>query len=161
MIKLKIFRPFKGRLVGFALFDHLAERRGFGLQQRRFRSHFYDLADLADLKLGNDMGILLNLDNDIGADKVLEPLLFHVNFVLAGEQVHKREKPVAAAGLRALFRRAQVGQRHFGIRDDSPRSIGDRSGDRTISALAVERDRSSDKQDERGEQHEEFATRHK
>ena len=53
------------------------------------------------------MRILLHLDRDIGAREMLKSLLFHVNPVLAREQVHKREESVGAAGLGALFRRAQ------------------------------------------------------
>jgi hypothetical protein len=64
------------------------------------------------------VSILLHLNRDISADKVLESLLFHVNPILAREQVHEGEQTVAAAGLRALFRSAQVRQGHFSVGND-------------------------------------------
>src|SRR5208283_5075821 len=111
------------QFVGLTLVDNLTERGRFGLQQRRLGGDFHDLADFADLKRGVDTRVLLHFDYDGIADKVLKSLLFHVNPILAREQVDKREKPVRAAGLRALFGRSEVGQRHVRIRHYGSRNI--------------------------------------
>ena len=126
------------QFVSLALIDDRAQRRSFCLQQRRLRGYFHNLAHFANLESGIDASALLHVDRDIGSHEVLESLLLHINPVLAGKQVHKGEEAVAAAGFGALFRRAQVCQRHFGVRNRGSGIIGDRSSDRSVGALTVE-----------------------
>jgi len=131
------------------------------LQQRHFRSHFHDLADLAHLKSDINVRALLYFDRNWSAYEVLESLFFHVNPVLAGKQIHEGEEAVAAAGLGALFCRAQVGQRHVGVRNCGSGGIRYRPCDRAISALAVERNGGRYQHAHRDEQTPEYASWHK
>ena len=85
------------------------------MQERRFRGYFDNLADFSHLKRGINVRVLLHVDRNASAYKVLESRLFHINPVLAGEQIHKVVEPVSAAGLCALFLRAQVSQGYLGV----------------------------------------------
>ena len=133
--QIKDVASIQRQFVGLALIHNRTERRGLRLQQRRLRRYFHHLTHFADLKRGIHMRVLLHVHRDIVAHEVLEPLLFHVNPVLAGKEVHKVEQPVGAAGLRALFLCTQVRQRHIGVRDRSSRRIGDCARDRAICVL--------------------------
>jgi len=100
--------------------------------------HFDNLADLADLKRGSDVRVLLHFDCDVGADEVLKPLFFRINPVLTGYKIHKGEEPVIAAGLGALLPRTQIGERDGGIGDSSAGCVRNRAAYGTICALRVQ-----------------------
>ena len=149
------------QLVGLALVDHRAQRGTLSLQQGRGRSDLDDLTHFADLERGIDTRALLHIDRNIGAHEVLKALLFHVDPVLAGEQVHKREEPVRSAGLGALFLCAQVGQGYIRVRNRGSGGVGDCASDRAIGVLAEERERGGNKDADREQQTPEYATGHR
>ncbi len=129
--------PVERQFVRFALFHDLTERCRFRLQQGRFRSHFDDLGDLADLERSIDVHALLNFDDNRSASVVFETRLLDVNSVLAREQINKCEEAIAPAGLSALLRRAQVGQGDVGIGYGGSRNVRHCAGDRPIGGLRV------------------------
>ncbi len=119
------------------------------MQEWRSGGDLDDLADFADLERGIDARALLYVNRDIGAGEVLKPCFSTSIRYWPGNKLTNVNSPSAAAGLRALFLGAQVRQGHVGIRNRSSRAIGNRAGDRAVSALSIKRGRSGNNEGDR------------
>src|ERR1700678_125546 len=100
------------KLIGLARVNHLAQRGGFGLEQRRLRCNFDDLTDFANLQRRIHGRGLLHLDSDVSAREVLKTCFFDINPVVARVQIHKRVEAVRAALRCAFFLRPDIRQGH-------------------------------------------------
>ena len=135
--EIKDVAAIERQFVRFALFDHLAKGRRFGLQERRLRRHFDDLADLADLKDRGNVSALLHLNGDVSSGEVLKPLFFDIDAVLTGEKVHECEQSIRATLLSALFGSAHIGQRDRGVGDCGAGRVSNGTYDGAIGALGL------------------------